>query len=206
MATFDPRLDMDDAMHQTLALYHQRIDAERQGNGGPHRHMAVGPAAGRLINLLASSLDTPHILELGTSLGYSTIWLADAARTSGGRVTTVELEAEKSALAREMAEEAGLAEWVDYRVGDALELLDTLNGPFDFVLVDHWKDLYLPSFELFRNKLAPGAILVADNMIRGGGSSGQAEYAAAVRATPGMTSVLLPVGSGLEVSRYEPSS
>ncbi|WP_432415393.1 O-methyltransferase [Chromohalobacter israelensis] len=204
MSTFDPRLDMDDAMRHALGVYHQRIAAERQGQGGPHRHMAVGPATGRLINLLASSLDAPHILELGTSLGYSTLWLADAARATGGRVTTIELEAEKSALAKEMAEDAGLAEWVDYQVGDALTLLDSLDGPFDFVLVDHWKDLYLPSFEAFRDKLAPGAILVADNMIRGGGSGGQAEYAAAVRATPGMTSVLLPVGSGLEVSRYEP--
>ncbi|WP_210725890.1 O-methyltransferase [Modicisalibacter radicis] len=109
----DPRLDMDAAMRQTLALYHQRIEAERQGQGGPHRHMAVGPATGRLINLLAGSLDAPHILELGTSLGYSTIWLADAARATGGRVTTLELEAEKSASAREMAEQAGLARWVD---------------------------------------------------------------------------------------------
>ncbi|MCT8467685.1 class I SAM-dependent methyltransferase [Chromohalobacter canadensis] len=207
MSTFDPRLDMDDAMRHALALYHQRIEEEKQGNGGPHRHMAVGPATGRLINLLASSLDAPHILELGTSLGYSTLWLADAARATGGRVTTIELEAEKSTIAKEMAAGAGLTEWVDYQVGDALALLDDLDGPFDFVLVDHWKDLYLPSFEAFRDKLAPGAILVADNMIRGGGgdSSGQAEYAAAVRAMPGMTSVLLPVGSGLEVSRYEPA-
>lgn len=207
MSTFDPRLDMDDAMRHALGLYHQRIEEEKQGYGGPHRHMAVGPAAGRFINLLASSLDAPHILELGTSLGYSTIWLADAARATGGQVTTIELEAEKSAIAKEMAEGAGLAEWVNYQVGDALALIDSLDGPFDFVLVDHWKDLYLPSFEAFRDKLAPGAILVADNMIRGGGgdSSGQAEYAAAVRAMPGMTSVLLPVGSGLEVSRYEPA-
>ncbi|WP_262927340.1 O-methyltransferase [Phytohalomonas tamaricis] len=204
MSSTDPRLDMDDAMWRTLNLYHQRIDAERQGSGGPHRHMAVGPAAGRLINLLASSLDAPQILELGTSLGYSTIWLADAARATGGKVITMELETEKSALAKEMAEKAGLADWVDYQVGDALKLLDILDGPFDFVLIDHWKDLYLPSFEALLGKLAPGAILVADNMIRGGRSGGQTAYAAAVRATPGMTSVLLPVGSGLEVSRYEP--
>ena len=105
MSTFDPRLDMDDAMRHALALYHQRIEEEKQGNGGPHRHMAVGPAAGRFINLLASSLDAPKILELGTSLGYSTLWLADAARTTGGQVTTIELEAEKSAIAKEMAED-----------------------------------------------------------------------------------------------------
>lgn len=197
-------VDMDDAMRHVLELFHQRIQAEREGRGGPHRHMAVGPAAGRLINVLARSLKKPKILELGTSLGYSTIWLADAARAASGQVITMELEVEKSNLAHGMAEQAGLAEWVDYQVGDALTLLEALEGPFDFVLVDHWKDLYLPSFLAFRDKLAPGAIVVADNMLRGGTSGSQAEYAAAVRATPGMSSILLPVGSGLEVSRYQP--
>lgn len=204
MMLSDTPLELPDAMRRTLERYHQRIDAERQGHGGPHRHMAVGPATGRLIHVLASGLETPRILELGTSLGYSTLWLADAARRTGGRVMTLELEAEKSALAREMAEQAGLSPWIDFQVGDALALLPTLEGPFDFVLVDHWKDLYLKSFELFLDKLAPGAILVADNMIRGGSTGGQAAYARAVRATPGMSSVLLPVGSGLEVSRFEP--
>lgn len=205
MAVSNPGRDMnDDAMRRVIDLYHQRIEAEKQGQGGPHRHMAIGPASGQLINLLVRSLESPRILELGTSLGYSTIWLADAARATDGQVITVELEAEKYAHARDMAEQAGLAKWIEYRVGDALQLLADLNGPFDFVLVDHWKELYLPSFEAFRSKLAPGAIVVADNMIPRREDKEQAAYASAVRATPGMSSVLLPVGSGLEVSRYQP--
>lgn len=203
--TFDDRLDMPDAMRAVLGEFHERIAAENAGQGGPHSHMAVGPSTGRLLNVLARSLDKPTILELGTSLGYSTVWLADAARATGGQLITMELEADKAASAQEMLSKAELADWVTFQVGDSQELLQTLPGPIDFVLVDHWKDLYLPSFELFKNKLAPGAILVADNMLRGGTSfEDQQAYAAAVRACPGFTSVLLPVGSGLEVSRYEP--
>ena len=82
--------------------------------------LPVGPESGRLINILVKSLKAPKILELGTSFGYSGIWLAEAARATGGRLITMELSAEKSAYAREMSKKAGLAEFVDFRVGDAV--------------------------------------------------------------------------------------
>ena len=72
----------------------------------------------------------------------------------------------------------------------------------DFVLVDLWKDLYVPCLEAFFPKLNPGAIVVADNMLYPGGEEVQ-RYSRAVRAMPGMTSILVPVGNGLEISRLE---
>ena len=87
--------------------------------------------------------------------------------------------------------------------GDAVALIEQLPAGLDFVLVDLWKDLYVPCLEAFYPKLNPGAIVVADNMLRPGGEEVQ-HYRRAVRAKPGMTSVLLPVGTGIEVSRYEP--
>jgi predicted O-methyltransferase YrrM len=208
---------MDAKIEAVLSIYHERIAAERgargrggSGTAGPggedwrdNALLAVGPETGQLINLLAKSLEKPHILEIGTSFGYSGIWLAEAARASGGRLTTLELSEHKAAHAREMSEQAGLASFVDFQLGDALELIEKLPSGIDFVLLDLWKDLYEPCLERFYPKLNPGAIIVADNMIRPGGE-GVALYKKAIRAKPGISSVLLPVGSGIEISRFEP--
>ncbi|HMR30568.1 MAG TPA: class I SAM-dependent methyltransferase [Geminicoccaceae bacterium] len=204
---------MDERVTAVLDAYHERMRQERsqprdeppggRDGGQDQRMRAVGPDTGRLLNILARSLEAPTILELGTSFGYSGIWLAEAARASGGRLITMELHGYKSAFAREMAVEAGLAEHIDFRVGDAVRMIGELPGRVDFVLVDLWKDLYLPCLEAFHPKLAPGAIVVADNMLRPGNEDVKA-YGRAVRAKPGITSVLLPVGSGIEVSRFQP--
>ena len=103
-----------------------------------------------------------------------------------------------------MAIKAGLADHVDFKVGDAVQMIAELPAGIDFVLVDLWKDLYVPCLEAFYPKLNPGAIIVADNMLRPGNEEVK-RYGRAVRARPGITSVLLPVGSGIEISRFEPN-
>jgi predicted O-methyltransferase YrrM len=204
---------MDEKVLAVLGAYHERMreedrlmqEAPQSGGPGDWRDkvlLSVGPHTGQLLNILVRSLRAPNILELGTSYGYSGIWLAEAARATGGRVTTMELQDYKAAYAREMAEKAGLAGHIDFKVGDAVQLINALPFKIDFVLVDLWKDLYVPCLEAFYPKLNPGAIIVADNMIRPGGEEVK-RYGRAVRAKPGITSVLLPVGSGLEVSRFE---
>jgi predicted O-methyltransferase YrrM len=204
---------MDDKVTAVLAIYDARMRDERAqmreagAPGGPTDWrdrvlLAVGPETGQLINILAKSLKAPNIVELGTSYGYSGIWLAEAARATGGRLTTIELQDYKSAYAREMSVKAGLADHVDFKVGDAVEAIKALPFGLDFVLVDLWKDLYTPCLEAFYPELNPGAIIVADNMIRPGGDD-VLRYAAAVRAKPGMESLRLPVGSGLEISRFK---
>ncbi|MET0295427.1 MAG: class I SAM-dependent methyltransferase [Phenylobacterium sp.] len=208
---------MDEKVTAVLDAYHERIRQEGErframaGGGGPPPGedwrdqvlLAVGPETGRLMNIMVRSLEKPTILEVGTSFGYSGIWLAEAARATGGRVITLELARHKQDHARQMAERAGLADFIDFRLGDARELIAALDVKIDFVLLDLWKDLYIPCLDLFFPKLNPGAIIVADNMLRPGGELMQ-QYADAVRAKPGMASVLLPVGSGLEISRLEP--
>jgi predicted O-methyltransferase YrrM len=202
---------MDDKATAVLELYHQRMrdEGERMRSGrmgdGDWRDkvlLAVGPDSGQLINILARSLKAPNILELGTSYGYSGIWLADAARATGGRLTTMELQDYKSAHAKEMSARAGLDSFVDFKVGDAVKMIGELPHGIDFVLVDLWKDMYVPCLEAFYPKLNPGAIIVADNMIRPAGDEVKA-YARAIRAKPKIDSVLVPVGSGLEISRFD---
>jgi predicted O-methyltransferase YrrM len=204
---------MDEKITTVLDTYHalireQEADRERTPTADrhtslDHRLLAVGPQTGQLINILARSFKAPNILELGTSYGYSGIWLADAARASGGRVTTMELEDYKSAYAQEMAAKAGLSDYIDFKIGDAVKMIGDLPAGIDFVLLDLWKDMYVPCLEAFYPKLNPGAIIVADNMLHPGGEEVK-RYGKAVRAKRGMTSVLLPVGSGLEVSRFDP--
>jgi predicted O-methyltransferase YrrM len=206
---------MDEKVTKVLDAYHERMREERglmragaaATPGGrawiDQVLLAVGPATGQLLNILVKSLTAPNILELGTSYGYSGIWLAEAAKATGGRLTTMELQDYKSAHAREMSEKAGLADVVDFKVGDAVAMIGEMPGGIDFVLVDLWKDLYIPCLEAFYPKLNPGAIIVADNIIMPGGED-VAAYVRAIRAKPKISSVLLPVGSGIEVSRFDP--
>jgi predicted O-methyltransferase YrrM len=165
--------------------------------------LPVGRATGTLINLIVKEGGARRILEVGSSYGYSTAWLAEGARAIDGKVTSLELQAAKADYARAQLARAGLESFVEFRVGDALASLTQLPGPFDFVLIDLWKDLYVPVFELLQPKLASGAILVADNMLYPESARAHAHaYRERVRGAPEMTSVLLAVGNGLEVSRF----
>jgi predicted O-methyltransferase YrrM len=165
--------------------------------------LPIGPATGTLVSTLIQETKARAILEVGTSYGYSTVWLAEAARATDGIVTTLELHPRKVEYARTQIAKAGLAEFVDFKLGDALETLRELPGAFDFVLLDLWKDLYIPSFDLIYPKLSDGALIVADNMLHPERARPDANrYRARVREAAGMTTVLLPVGHGIELSRY----
>jgi len=165
--------------------------------------LPVGRAAGTLINLIVKEGKARRILEVGASYGYSTIWLAEAARAVGGRVISLELRPAKTEYARAQLAQAQLEDFVEFRVGDALASLAQLPGPFDFALIDLWKDRYVPVFEQLYPKLAPGAVIVADNMLQPVSARAHAHaYRERVHAAPEMTSVLLAVGNGVEVSRY----
>jgi predicted O-methyltransferase YrrM len=166
--------------------------------------LPVGRATGTLLNLLAKEAGARRILEVGSSFGYSTVWLAEAARAVGGKVVSLELRAAKTEYATERLRRAGLADHVEFRVGDALESLAALHGPFDFVLIDLWKNLYVPVWQLLHPKLAPGALVIADNMIEPASARPHAQaYRHAVHCARDMSSVLLSVGNGIELSRYQ---
>ena len=168
--------------------------------------ISVGRATGTLLNLLIREAKAQTILEVGTSYGYSTVWLAAAARQTGGKVITLEIHAGKQQYARAALAKAGLADSVDFRLGDALETIAALDGPLDFVLLDLWKNLYIPCFDLIYPKLNRGAFVAADNMTFPKDSRDDAlAYRRHARRKDHIESVLLPVGSGVELSRYSES-
>ena len=203
---------MDNAIENVLREYEKRSAAEmtRMQQLQPADMMQhidefllpVGPATGQLMNILIKETKAKTILEIGTSYGYSTVWLAEAARATGGKVVTLDVHAGKQEYARNALGKAGLASLVEFKLGDARESIAALKEPIDFVLLDIWKDLYIPCLDLFYPKLSSGAIVVADNMLFPEFSRRDAEaYRKHVRAKADIQSMLLTVGSGIELSR-----
>src|SRR3954471_18129366 len=180
---------VDPVIERVLAEYERRSDEEQRrtnfaspGTNLDDLLLSVGREAGMLLYLLTTGAQSRRILELGTSYGYSTVWLPAAPRATGGKVLSLELRDFKIEHARQALTRAGLSSRVEFHQGDCLETLKTLPGPFDFVLLDVWKDLYLPCFELVHPKLVPGGVIIADNMLLPQAVRPQAEaYRARVR-------------------------
>lgn len=127
-------------------------------------YLPVTPDAGRLLYSLVRASRPATVVEFGMSLGISAIHLASAIRDNGaGRVVTTELSADKVAAATRNFTDAGLGDLITVLQGDALETLKSIDEPVQFVLLDGWKDLYMQVLELLEPRLAPGALVVADN-------------------------------------------
>jgi predicted O-methyltransferase YrrM len=109
-----------------------------------------------------------NIIEIGTSTGHSTIWLAWAASKTGGKVTTIEIDRDRYTTALENFRKSGVAPYIDARLGDAHELVRVLKGPFDFVFCDADKDWYLQYFIDLAPKISSGGCYTAHNALRGG--------------------------------------
>jgi predicted O-methyltransferase YrrM len=169
-------------------------------------YMPVSPDVGRLLYVLARSRGAKVIVEFGTSFGISGIHLAAAVRDGGGggggggRVVATELDPIKAERAAQNFRAAGLSELIDLRVGDAFETLKSgLGGSIDLLLLDGWKEAYLPMLRLLEPKLSPGALVVADDLDIA--PETLAPYLDYVRQPGnGYVSVELPLGDRIEIS------
>ena len=190
---------LDDRVRAVLDRLEREDAAEReQGLPQEVRARAIAPTTGRFLFALVAPQNACEILEIGGSRGYSTIWLAAAARILGGRVVSLEHDPAKCEAWRRNIEEAGLAEWADLVEGDACETLRALEDVFDVVFLDAEKDDYESLFELARWKLEPGGIAVADNVLSHEETLGA--YSRARQADPTLESVTVPLDRGLELS------
>jgi predicted O-methyltransferase YrrM len=127
-------------------------------------YIPVTPEAGRLLYSLVRATRPATIVEFGMSFGISALHLASAVRDNGsGRVVTTELSRDKIAAAKQTFADTGLDDLITILEGDALSTLAGLDGPVGFVLLDGWKELYLPVTKLLEPRLSAGALIIADN-------------------------------------------
>ena len=205
---------MDPKVRSVMDEYQQRLDTENLETSKFDSDMylrrrdafllGIGPETGTFLNILIKLGRPKVIVEVGTSYGYSTLWLAEAAACVGAKLITTDIDAEKSSYAAAMLCKAGLESCVEFITGDALTVLSDLDGQIDFALIDLWKELYVPSFERIFPKLSHGGVVFADNMTSPAYQrESAANYIAHVRNTPGIESVTIPIGSGIEMSIFQ---
>ena len=190
---------LDEQVLAVLARLEQEDRAEREAGLPPaRRSRQVAPSTGRFLFALAASQAGIEILEIGGSRGYSSIWLASGARVLGGRLVSLEHDPDRCTAWRENAAAAGLEEWAELVEGDAFEVLPQVEDVFDLVFLDAEKDDYERLFVLARDKVEPGALIVADNVLSHADTL--AEYSAVRQADPSLVSTAVPLDRGLELS------
>lgn len=181
----------------------------------------VGPAAGRFLRLLVRAAGVSRVFECGSGFGYSAYWMATAL-PSDGEIVLTELDRDELADARSYFEDGGLADRARFEHGDALDLLAESDDTYDLILIDHQKEAYPAGYELARDRIRPGGIVVADNAcetasygpadvaaaLEGersrsnveGSVGGVAEYYRRMLADDAFETALVPLGEGLLVS------
>jgi predicted O-methyltransferase YrrM len=163
--------------------------------------MSVGPLEGAFLRFLVAMKRPRLVLEIGVFTGWSGIELATAL-PPGGKVIACDVNEETTGIARRYAEESGVADRIEYRVGDARETIAQLEGPFDLVFIDAWKPDYVDYYEAVLPKLAEGGIILADNTLSGlNGNEGIQRFNEHVRADDRVECVLVPIRDGVTLIR-----
>ena len=171
-------------------------DAAQRAAGLPssQRTRNVERETGRWLALLVRATKAGELLEIGSSNGVSTIWLAAAARQNGGQVTGTEILPERTAEANRNLVDAGLDTVAKVVAGDAQATVASITGPFDLVFIDAEKDDYVDHLEAVVDRVRVGGLILADNVI----SHDVSAYQAAVRALSDLETVTIPIDRGVE--------
>ena len=192
------------------------IQQALQAHAEAERFPIIGPTVGGLLQAVAAMTRAETVFEFGSGFGYSASWFARGM--DGGTIVLTEDDPDELERARETLEAADYAPSFAYEGGDAMRIVERYDGPFDVVLVDHAKQRYADAFDLVREKLAPGGVVVADNMTRGpmafedvlAGLEGEptpddtvaavVDYLETVRDDDAFATVLVPTGNGVSLA------
>lgn len=161
-----------------------------------HRYRNIEPESGRFLSMLIRAQQSKSILEIGTSTGYSTLWLAEAARQTQAMITTLEVDAERVIQAKQYATEIDLADLINFKVIDAQVYLEAEKEIFDFILLDAERDAYVSYWpHLSRLLKAKGGLLVVDNVISH--AAEVEEFIALIQQDPRFIMSIVLIGAGL---------
>jgi caffeoyl-CoA O-methyltransferase len=161
--------------------------------------LSVSEEDGRFLRVLVATRAARSILEIGGASGYSAIWLGLGARETGGRVVTIEYDAQRAREAAENVRRAGLDDVVRVVPGDAFKEIPRLQGTFDLVFLDAWKPDYKKFFEMVFPRLTPGGVFVAHNVVNK--KSEMEPFLQTVHSHPSLfTTIVSPSGEGMSVS------
>lgn len=172
----------------------------------------IGPLVGRLLYNLARSSQSKNVLEIGTAIGYSGIWLGRAVAPFKGTVTTIDRDPERVKRAEKNIAEAKLQKIIKVIEGDALKIMPALKDEYDLVFLDSDKNIYVDAFKLSVKKLRKGGLFVADNTLWGGdvAKGGKSDltqtmikFNKEVSEYPGLSTVIVPLRDGVLVSLKE---
>jgi len=159
---------------------------------------AMDPDAAKFVSLLAVSKRAKHIVEVGSGVGYSTLWLAYAASLTGGKLISCEVNPAKADETRANLEKAGMAAYAEVLTGDARELLRHQQEPVDFLFIDGDFGQYETYFDVVYKRMGIGSVTVADDVVAS--ENELADYTTYVQNHPNLESVTIPLGQGLEFS------
>jgi predicted O-methyltransferase YrrM len=163
------------------------------------------PETAQMLSLLVRATLTRNLLELGTSNGYSTLWLADAVRATGGQLTSVEIDASRSVQAAQNLGRAGLIDFVELRVADAGEVLhESEEDAWDMIFLDAERPAYVEYWPELKRTLRPGGLLAVDNVLSH--ADEVAEFRSLVTASSTVTEALVPIGAGLLLVVRDPAA
>jgi predicted O-methyltransferase YrrM len=163
---------------------------------GGRTYLSVPPEDGRALRLLTEAAGARTVVEIGTSTGYSGLWLCLALQGTGGRLITFEIDPGRAAAARKNFQQAGVDSMVTVVEGDAHRQIATLKGPVDVVFIDADKEGYVDYLRKLLPLVRPGGLIMAHNV----GMSGVTEYLKEVTANPDLETIVYREGAGLAVT------